>query len=265
MKTSTHAAGNMLDLDAAFGSLEYSEPSGEKHAARRFEVQQHNKPVELETYQPPGMPAGLRNYNSDDSSEDAVIKARIQQKEKAAETDMIKRIRAKEMQLQQQQQQQHQQQQQQPQQQQQQQPQQQQQQQPQQQRQHQQPQQRQQQQPHQQQYPPQNTQILTRRNPEIGEGAAAASLREVRSAGAFSRFSKSFTEEKGGNCWITVLVVLGILIIMCMVGGGIYVVVNRNTKPVACSPPALFVTPPSVMPPPPRLSAGGAGEMFDLL
>lgn len=264
MKTSTHAAGNMLDLDAAFGSLEYSEPAPSRTAApQRFEVtSSSSKAVDLETYQPPGMPAGLRagpGYKSDD---EAAMKVRLEQKEKAAEADMMKRIQAKEMHMMQQKQQQMQQMQQQ---------------------------QMQQQQAMQQQQPSQPQRVqhdamtaeaLKRvqqqehmmRRPEsagavvpappaaLGPLASTPStgVREVRSAGAFSRFSKSLTAEKGNCTWTYVLLGLAFLFI-----GAIIAVAVCSAKKNSAVPAVVFTQPSA--PAIPTTMSGGASITYDLL
>jgi hypothetical protein len=267
MKTSTHAAGNMLDLDAAFGSLEYSEPGPAKQAAapQRFEVTSSSKAVELETYQPPGMPAGLRG-GPGYSDEDA-MKVRLEQKEKAAEAEMMKRIKAKEMHMMQQQMQKQQQQLMQ-----------------------QQAMQKQAIPPQQQQAMPQqpqrfqadsmNAEALKRvqhqdqmmRRPESAGAVAppppaalgplastpSTGVREVRSAGAFSRFSKSLTAEKGSCTWTYVLLGLAFLFI-----GAIIAVAVVSAKKNAAAP-ALVFTQPSA-PAMPTTMTGGGSITYDLL
>jgi hypothetical protein len=286
MKTSTHAAGNMLDLDAAFGSLEYSEP-GAPQKQQRFESSStSSKTVELETYQPPGMPSGLRGgpgYKSD-QDEELAMKARIEQKEKAAEMEMIKRLRAKEMQMQQQAQA------------------------AQQPQQHAQaaPPQMQAQPPQMQQAPPPQHQAqmqqkqaqmqqaqmqmqqaeaykrvqqqdqMMRRPESAGMPQAptltppAPSAREVRSAGPFARFSKSLTagsgEEGKSNCvWTYVMVGLAFLFLGVLIA----VVVCSSKRQTT----AVFMPPPQAQPalmtatlqPPPKLAGGGSSTIYDLL
>ena len=276
MKTSTHAAGNMLDLDAAFGSLEYSEPGPAKPAApQRFEVTSSSKALDLETYQPPGMPAGLRGGPGYKSEDEAAMKARLEQKEKAAEAEMMKRIQAKEMQMMQQQlqmqKQQQQMQQQQAMQKQQAMP------------QHQAMQQPMPQMPQRFQADAMTAEALKRvqqqdqmmRRPEsagtvvppsptaLGPLASAPStgVREVRSAGAFSRFSKSLTAEKGNCVWTYVLLGLAFLFIGAIIAVAVY-----SSKKNAAAAPAVVFTQPSV----PVVSTtpvvtGGASITYDLL
>lgn len=263
MKTSTHAAGNMLDLDAAFGSLEYSEPAPVKPAApQRFETgSSGSKAVELETYQPPGMPAGLRAGPGYKSEDEAAMKVRLEQKEKAAEAEMMKRIKAKEMQMMQQQLKMQQQQQ-----------------------------QLMQQQPMQQPMQPQRFQAdamtaeavkrvqqqeQMMRRPESAGALAppppaalgpltstpSTGVREVRSAGAFSRFSKSLTAEKGSCTWTYVLLGLAFVFI-----GAIIAVAVCSAKKNAAAPAVVAFTQPaqtSILPK--TVTGGGASITYDLL
>ena len=265
MKTSTHAAGNMLDLDAAFGSLEYSEPGPARPAApQRFES--GSKAVELETYQPPGMPAGLRGGPGYSSDDEAAMKVRLEQKEKAAEAEMLKRIKSKEMHMMQQQQAMQQQQLKMQQQQAMQQP---------------MPQHQAMQQPQRFQTDSMTAEAMKRvqqqdqmmRRPEsagtvvppspggpMGPLASTPStgVREVRSAGAFSRFSKSLTAEKGNCTWTYVLLGLAFLFIGAIIAVAVF------SKKNAVAAPAVVFTQPSV-PVVPNTVTGGASITYDLL